>query len=78
MTHYGKIKSYDIRNGTGMITPENGDEALPFARADTPRDAPEPVIDQRYGYDTRLFDGGVPQAVNLQQQAPTYVSPDSP
>jgi CspA family cold shock protein len=75
MTHFGKIKSYNTRNGTGMIMPEKGGNALPFARADLPREAPEPTIDQRFGYETRLFDGGVPQAVNLQQQAPACVSP---
>ena len=68
MTHFGKIKSYDDGKGTGTITPEKGGDALPFKKADLQQQAQQPMVDQRYGYETAEVDGGKKRAVNLQQQ----------
>ena len=68
MTHFGKIKSYDSDKGTGMITPDKGDDALPFKRGDLQQQAQEPCIDQRFGYDTSEVNGSNKRAINLQPQ----------
>ena len=68
MTHFGKIKSYDSGKGTGMITPDNGGDALAFGRKDLQQEAQEPSVDQRYGYDTSEVNGGNKRAINLQPQ----------
>lgn len=68
MTHYGKIKSYDMAKGTGTIVPEKGGEPLHFVKADLQQEAAEPKQGQRFGYDTKQADGGKSRAVNLQMQ----------
>lgn len=68
MTHFGKIKSYDSDNGTGMITPDKGGVALPFRRKDLEREAQEPTVNQRFGYETSEVDGGDKRAIDLQPQ----------
>jgi cold shock protein len=74
MTQYGKIKSYDIGKGAGMITPDKGGDALPFNKSDLQQQAQEPVTDQRFGYDTRQVDGGKAHAINLQMEQGTHDS----
>lgn len=66
MTNYGKIKSYDSSKGRGTITPEQGGDALEFAKADLQQQAAEPKTGQRFGYDTKQV-GDAHQATNLQQ-----------
>ena len=68
MTNYGKIKSYDADKGAGMITPEQGGDALPFHKADLQQQAEVPKADQRFGYETRQGEGGKAQAINLQME----------
>ena len=68
MTHYGKIHSYDADKGAGMITPDKGGDALPFAKADLQQQAEEPKADQRYGYETKQGEGGTAHAINLQME----------
>ncbi|WP_370186999.1 cold-shock protein [Qipengyuania sp.] len=68
MSHYGNIKSYDTGKGRGTISPEKGGEPLAFVKADLQREAAEPKVGQRYGYETRQVGGGKPQAINLRQQ----------
>lgn len=68
MSHFGKIKSYDTDKGTGMITPDKGGDALPFAKADLQQQAEVPKTDQRYGYETKQVDGGTAHAINLQME----------
>lgn len=68
MTNYGKIHSYDAAKGSGMITPEKGGDALPFAKADLQQQAEVPMVDQRYGYETKQVDGGKSCATHLQME----------
>lgn len=68
MTHYGKIHSYDAAKGAGMITPEKGGDALPFAKADLQQQAEVPKADERYGYETKQLDGGKSCATHLQME----------
>jgi len=68
MAHYGKIKSYDTTKGAGMITPDKGGDALPFNKADLQQQAEVPRADQRYGYETKLGEGGKSHAINLQME----------
>lgn len=68
MTHYGKIHSYDATKGAGMITPEKGGDALPFAKADLQQQAEVPKVDQRYGYETKQGEGGKSHAISLQME----------
>lgn len=68
MTNYGKIKTYDSDNGTGTISPERGGDAIPFGKSDLQQEGQMPVVDQRYGYETRQDNGGNRRAVKLQQQ----------
>jgi CspA family cold shock protein len=71
MTHYGKIKSYDVNKGAGTIVPDKGGEALSFNKSDLQQQAQEPRANQRYGYDTRQVDGGKAHAINLQMEQGT-------
>lgn len=68
MAHYGLIKNYDGKQGTGSITPEKGGDALMFRRdgLEDPKQDPKPT--QRYSYETSEVDGGKKQAVNLRRQ----------
>ena len=68
MTNYGKIHSYDAAKGSGMITPEKGGDALPFAKADLQQQAEVPKADQRFGYETKQGEGGKSHAINLQME----------
>ena len=68
MTQYGKIHSYDAAKGAGMIKPEKGGDALPFAKADLQQEAEMPKADQRFGYDTKQGEGGKSHAINLQME----------
>lgn len=68
MTQYGKIHSYDAAKGAGMIKPEKGGDALPFAKADLQQQAQVPKAEQRYGYETKQGDGGKAHAINLQME----------
>ena len=68
MTQYGKIHSYDAAKGAGMIKPEKGGDALPFAKADLQQQAEVPKADQRFGYDTKQGEGGKSHAINLQME----------
>lgn len=68
MTQYGKIKSYDSEKGSGMITPEQGGDALPFNKSGLQQQAQEPNAHQRYSYETQQGSNGHPQAVNLQME----------
>lgn len=68
MTQYGKIHSYDAAKGAGMIKPEKGGDALPFAKADLQMQAEVPKADQRFGYDTKQGEGGKSHATNLQME----------
>ena len=68
MTQYGKIHSYDATKGAGMIKPEKGGDALPFAKADLQQQAQVPQAEQRFGYDTKQDNGGKAHAINLQME----------
>ncbi|MCM8557990.1 cold-shock protein [Sphingomicrobium sediminis] len=68
MAHYGLIKNYDGKQGTGTITPEKGGDALMFQKEglEDPKQVPQPT--QRYSFETSTVDGGKTQAVNLRRQ----------
>ncbi len=68
MTRFGKIKSYDSDKGAGLISPDEGGNALPFRRNDLQQQAQEPSIDQRYSFNTSEVDGANKRAINLQLQ----------
>tara|TARA_B100001057_G_scaffold489237_1_gene575106 strand:+ start:289 stop:537 length:249 start_codon:yes stop_codon:yes gene_type:complete len=68
MAHFGKIKSYDSSSGTGSITPDEGGNALRFAKADLQQERQMPKVDQRFSYETSEVNGGNKRAVNLQYQ----------
>lgn len=74
MTQYGKIHSYDTAKGAGMIKPEKGGDALPFAKADLQQQAEVPKADQRFGYETKQGEGGKSHAINLQMEQGTSSS----
>ena len=67
MAHYGLIKNYDGKQGTGTITPEKGGEVLTFSKEglNDPKQDPKPT--QRYSFETGSFDGGKKEAVNLRR-----------
>lgn len=68
MANTGTIKSYDAAKGSGMITPGNGGDALPFDKADLQEQAQEPREGQSYGYKTRQMNGGKTHATSLQME----------
>ena len=68
MTHFGKIMSYDSVRGRGSITPDRGGNPLAFVKADLQKDAEEPRIGQRYGYETSRVGGGETQAIRLRPE----------
>lgn len=70
MAHYGLIKNYDGKQGTGTITPEKGGDALMFRKEglDDPKQDPKPT--QRYSFETGTVDGGKKEAVNLRRHEP--------
>ncbi len=65
MAHSGKIKSYDVAKGSGLITPVKGGDALPFNKTDLQQQAQEPRSGQDYGYETRQVNGGTTYATNM-------------
>lgn len=68
MTHFGKIKSYDSKVGSGMILPDEGGDPLVFATAELDPEGRQPEVGQRYGYQTEQVDGSKAYAVNLRMQ----------
>lgn len=68
MMRFGKIKSYDSGRGTGLISPENGGDLLPFGKSDLQQESQAPKAGDRYGYETNQVDGHDIRAVNLQRR----------
>jgi CspA family cold shock protein len=63
---YGKVESYDTNKGTGLITPENGGEALPFDRAAFSwADKSAPPVGRRLSYEVAER-AGMNSAIKLQ------------
>ena len=75
MTHYGKITHYNAIKGTGMISPEDGSDALAFDRTGLQQQAQEPRSDQLYTYGTQMGANGETLAVNLQMEQTRSADP---
>lgn len=65
MMYFGRIKSYDSGTGSGLITPENGDDTLPFGKADLRRESQTPTWGERFGYEVERSSNGLSRATNL-------------
>ena len=67
MTTYGKLTTFDVVNGVGVIQPETGGKSLRFERTSLnwPRQSP-PATNQRLSYEDSTDENGKPCAINLQ------------
>jgi hypothetical protein len=67
MSFYGRMHSYDSANAMGWLTPEDGSERIPFARAEQFWVHHKPLIGSRYRYDIRpAREGQGKRAANVQ------------
>ena len=65
MKHFGTVKSFDENEGSGLITPETGGDALRFDRsAFSWQPSGSTTAGQRLSYDL-AHTNGQPSAVNL-------------
>ena len=63
---YGKVESFDIDKGTGLLTPETGGQRIAFERsAFSWENKTPPIIGQRLSYEV-AEQAGVPSAIKLQ------------
>lgn len=67
MTNFGKLTTFDVVNGVGIIQPETGGKTLRFERSalNWPRQAP-PATNQPLSYEASTDEHGKACAINLQ------------
>ena len=67
MANFGKITTFDVAKGAGMIQPEKGGNPLRFERSALKWDrSDDPSADQRLTYDDGKDANGNACAVNVQ------------